>query len=58
MKEIGVMFYLTSVRYNSKQRKLPFFAEFYINGWLLLKKTICCNCRESIRNEVVERAVS
>lgn len=49
---------ITSVRYNSKQCKLPVFDEFNINGRLLLKKAICCNCREGIRNEVVERAVS
>ena len=49
---------LTSVRYNLKQCKLPVFDEFYINGGLLFKKAICCNCRESVRNEVVERAVS
>lgn len=50
--------YVTSVRYNLKQCKLPVFDEFYINGGLLFKKAICCNCRESVRNEVVERAVS
>ena len=42
----------------SKDSKLPVIDKININGGFLFKETVCCNSRQRVSNEIVERTVS